>query len=127
MAPGFLSSTRAASAYQTGSLRPRKFGAKRLISAAVLDFRRRGVLLRCLLGSRLIEFRHFVAVEIHRDAPRVNVAVAALLQVVDVIPTLLVETVSDHRRSQQIPDLAARHAGFDLFDGRLIQEVALLN
>jgi hypothetical protein len=55
------------------------------------------------------------------------VAVAALLEVVDVVPTLLVEAVGHHRCAEQIAHLAAGHAGLDLVDRRLIEEIALLD
>src|SRR6202166_415152 len=100
---------------------------KRLISAPVLDLRCGSVLRRRFGGRGLVELRDLVALEIHRDAPRVDVPAAALLQVVDIIPTFLVETVGHHRRAEQVAYLAARHAGFDLFDRRLVQEIALLD
>src|ERR1700722_5994050 len=97
------------------------------ISAAVLDLSRGLVLCRGLLGGRLVQLRHFLAVEINRYAARIDVAGGALSQVIDVIPTFLVERIRDHRRAQQVPDLTAGHSGFDLFHRRLVQEIALLN
>jgi hypothetical protein len=55
------------------------------------------------------------------------VAGAALLEIVDIVPTFLVEAVRHHRSAQQVSDLAAGHAFLDGVHGGLIQEVTLLD
>src|SRR5579863_4752667 len=97
-----------------------------LVNPAVLDFRSRGVLGRRFRIRGFVQASDFVAVEIHSDAARVDVARAALLEIINVIPTFVVEAVGHHGRSQEISDLAARHAFFDGIDRALIEEIALL-
>src|SRR5271169_3363400 len=61
------------------------------IDPAVLDFGGRCVLRRGLGRRRLVEPGHLVAVEIYRDAARVDMAGAPVLQIVDIIPAFLIE------------------------------------
>src|ERR1700733_6143054 len=99
----------------------------RLVNPSVLDLRGRRVLLCDFRIGGLIQPGDFVPVEIHGHAARVDVAGAALLEIVNIVPTFLVEAVGHHGRAQQVPDLAARHAFLDGVDGALIEEITLLN
>src|ERR1700733_7888698 len=101
--------------------------AARLVNPAVLDLGGGSVLRRSLGVGRLFQASDLVAVEINRHAPRIDVPRSALLEIVNIIPTFLVEAVGHHGRAQQITDLTARHSLFDGIDRSLIEEIALLN
>src|SRR5882757_3541289 len=101
--------------------------AARLVNPSVLDLRSRCVLRGGFCVGWLFQASDFVAVEIHGHAPRVDVARAPLLEIVDIVPTFLVEAVGHHGRAQQVSDLAACHAFLYGVDGALIEEIALLN
>ena len=58
-------------------------------------------------------------------APAVPLAAAA--QGIDVVPALRIERIRQHRRAEQVPDLAAGHARLDLLHVVNLQQVALLD
>ena len=68
-----------------------------------------------------------VAVEVHDEMRAVDVWLAAALQGVDVVPALRVERIGQHRRAEQVADLAAGHADGHLVDVLDLEQVALLD
>src|ERR1022692_224596 len=97
-----------------------------LVRSAVFDFRGRSLLLGGHGVGRFVQFGDFVALEINRDPTRIQMTATALPQVINVVPLFFVERVGDHRRTEQITHLAARHTGLGLISGRLIPKVAPL-
>jgi len=68
-----------------------------------------------------------VAIEVDDEVGHVDVAVAAVLQAVHVVPALGREGVRHHGRAKQEAHLAARHAHGDLVHEFLAQQVSLLD
>ncbi len=71
------------------------------------------------------DLRHILVVEYDRHPALQDCLVPADLKVVDVIPTVFMKWVVNHRCPKQESNLAACHADFELINILLIEQVAL--
>ena len=71
------------------------------------------------------DLRHILVVECHRHPTLQNCLIPADPQVVDVIPTVFMKWVVNHRCAKQESNLAVCHADFELINIFLIEQVAL--
>ena len=77
--------------------------------------------------DRFLDARDLVAVEPDHQVAARDVARMPAPQAVHVVPAIRVEAVDHHRRAEQEPHLAARHADLDLVHLLDVEQVALLD